>query len=243
MNMLNEKQNNTHPWIHSLDVPENLPVEEMIDKNAAWKILYQRLIEKPRKNKMIMYWAAAACLLIAFSLPIIIVKRIGNRIVRDVSQKNKNHAQSTLNYSSTRVGTDPTVENVTPIGRKKDSPLIIKRIFNNLHIDNDAVKQILPRAIIKNENVTPQELTANISTFIDTTSSLIAAVVPVKKKLRVVHINEVENDANAIPLSEPDRQQSAFSLTIGSNNQHIKQPTSDTRDYAGVFKIKISSKN
>jgi hypothetical protein len=243
MNMLNENQNNAHPWMHTLDEPENLPVEEMIDKNAAWEKLHQRLIEKPRKNKMIWYWAAAACLLFAFSLPIIIVKRNVNRIVNDVSQKDNKQPQTTLNSSSTRPGTDPKVENVLMIGRKKDNPLIIKRIYNNLHTDNYAVKQILPRATIKNVNATPLELTTNTSTSMDTTASLIAAVAPVKKKMRVVHINELENAANAIPSPESDPQQSAFRLTIGSNNQHIKQPTLETRDYVGVFKIKISSKN
>src|ERR1019366_8570477 len=72
MNMLNEKQNNLHHWINKLDEPGYLPAEEMVDKNEAWKKLHQRLSGKPRKNKMIWYWAAAACLIISFSLPMIL---------------------------------------------------------------------------------------------------------------------------------------------------------------------------
>src|ERR1022692_1843688 len=161
MNMLNEKQNNLHHWINKLDEPGCLPAEEMVDKNEAWKKLHQRLSGKPRKNKMIWYWAAAACLIISFSLPMILAKKNVKSIVKDVSQKNKKEPQTIANSSSMPERASTEVENVLTIEKKESNPAIRKRIHNDRHADNTSVKQIIPDAGSENAKATPQQLTIN----------------------------------------------------------------------------------
>jgi hypothetical protein len=239
MNMHNEKQNDTN-WINKLDEPACLPAQEMIDKNAAWERLYERLRKKRWKNKMIWYWAAA-CLFIAFSLPIIIVRKNTNSIVKEVSQKNKKEPQPIANSSSMpeRAGTEG--QNVLMIEKKEGNPVIRKRTISNLHAPNAQVKKISRDANSENAKATRQELIINTVTSVDIPSPMIT-VLAVKKKMRVVHINELENAEDGIASSITDRQQSTFSMSFGNNTQTTKQ-TSPARDYAGIFKIKISSKN
>jgi hypothetical protein len=240
--MHNEKQNNPG-WINKLDESGCLPPEEMIDKNAAWKKLHERLSEKQNKNKKIWYWTAAACLLIAFSLPILIAKKNVKNIINDVSLQNKKTPKAVAHASLTPERTGTKVENALAIEKKEINPFIRKRTNNNLPAYHASAKQIPPETSPENAKANAPQLTLNTSVSADTVSSMIAAVAPVKKKMRVVHINELENAADGMASSATDHQPGNFSLPFGNNIQTSKQSSSVTRDYAGVFKIKISSKN
>jgi hypothetical protein len=240
--MHNERQNNPFNWVTKLDEPGCLPPEEMIDKNAAWKKLHGRLSDKPKKNKMIWYWAAAACLLIAFSLPMILAKKNAKAVVKEVSQKNKKEPQAIAHAYVTPEKSGIRAENNLPVEKKETNPFIRKHIHNNLPAYHALAKQIPPETNLENAKANASQLTIGTAASADTVLSTIAVVVPVKKKMRVVHINELENAEDGIASSISDHQQSTFSMSFGNNTQTTKQ-TSPARDYAGIFKIKISSKN
>lgn len=239
MNMRNEKQNDTN-WISKLDEPGCLPAEEMIDKNAGWKRLHERLRKKPGKNKMIWYWAAA-CLFVAFSFSIFISQKNSHALVKNIlSQKKKvspavTYLPIAVEKKDQKAAADLAVE-------KKKRNSVISKHSNNIKSDeNVSVNQILSHAVIENVTVNEQQSKINRVPSVDTTGSVIAAIAPIKKKMRVVHINELENTAEATASSSA-KQQTIFSITVANNNQIARQ-TSIARDYAGIFKIKISSKN
>ena len=85
--MLNEKHNDHHGWKNKLEGLTGLPGETALDKNAAWEKLHSRLQENPRKKKAVWYWAAA-CLLAALSIPLMMVNKKENIVVKqDQPQK------------------------------------------------------------------------------------------------------------------------------------------------------------
>src|SRR5258705_1506391 len=71
LNMSNENYNNTGDWRSRLEALDNLPGEPLIDKNASWEKLHDRLREKKGNKKIIWYWSAAACLLLVLMIPLI----------------------------------------------------------------------------------------------------------------------------------------------------------------------------
>lgn len=237
--MRNEKQNDTN-WISKLDEPGCLSAKEMIDKNAAWERLQERLRKKPGKNKTIWYWAAA-CLFIAFSFSIFVSRKNSQPLVKNILPQKKPDSPA-VTYSSiaaeksySKNADDLAVE------KKEMNPAISKHSYNIKPDKNVSVKQILPRAVIENVTVIEQQLAINRFPLIDTSAAVIADVTTTKKRIRVAHINELENTAEAIASSAAGKQ-SIFSITVAGNNQIARQ-TSIARDYAGIFKIKISSKN
>ncbi len=68
--MSNENLNDY--WKNKLEDVDSLSAETFTDKNAAWEKLHSRLRQKPSRVRTVWYWAAAACLLLVFILPIII---------------------------------------------------------------------------------------------------------------------------------------------------------------------------
>lgn len=59
--MLHEKPNEFFHWKNKLDELDRLPGELLNDKTVSWNKLHNRLREKPRNNKIMWYWVAAAC--------------------------------------------------------------------------------------------------------------------------------------------------------------------------------------
>lgn len=239
--MRNEKQNNSD-WINKLDDPGCLAPEEMIDTNAAWQKLHERLREKPKKNKMMWYWAAAACLVIAFSVPLFILKKNEIRLVKNISPQLKNESLPTTAASPTTEKAGLKIANDLKIENKKSNLVVIKRT-HHLPADAASVKQTFSDAAFESTKPTPQQTTIYTVPQLYNAPPTLAIVLPVKKKMRIVHINDLENASEEqMASSKPDQQQNTFSISFGNNNQPMKQ-TSPVRDYAGVFKIKISSKN
>ena len=240
MNMRNEKQNDT-AWISKLDEPDCLPAEEMIDKNAAWKKLHERLRRKPLKDKMIWY-RAAACLFIAFSFSIFIAHKNPHPLVKNILTPQK---KATLAVDSSSLiaekGNGETAAYLS-LAKKEKYHVTGKHLNNSPHDENNSTSQVLPDAVVENATAIKQKSTIDRVAAIDTTALITAAITPTKKKMRIVHINELENVPEGMILTTPNQQQNNFGVSIGNNNQTNKQ-ISVARDYAGIFKIKISSKN
>ncbi len=69
--MSNENHNNIEDWRNKLEGLDKLPGETVIDKNASWEKLHERLREKNYNKKIIWYRSAAACLLFALMIPLL----------------------------------------------------------------------------------------------------------------------------------------------------------------------------
>ncbi len=238
--MYNEKQNKAN-WIKMLDEPCWLPPGELIDKNDAWGKLHERLSRKPHKNKMIWYWAAAACLLIAFAFYIFTSKMREDLLVKRIPASHKNEPAKIVNASPTTSKVTLAIKNDLAVNKKEHNTFITKPVNYIRPEKGIAANQILI-PVVENTNATKQQVTIILDQAIDTISPIIAVAAPVKKKMQVVHINELEKAQEGMALTSPNRPQNNFNLAIGNNKQSISQ-TSIAGDYAGIFKIKISSKN
>ena len=79
--MANENPNNDFHWKSKLEKLEGL-TGEIFEKEAAWGKLHVRMQKKPRTKKAAWYWAAAASLIIALSIPLFISKKNANTLVK-----------------------------------------------------------------------------------------------------------------------------------------------------------------
>jgi hypothetical protein len=236
--MHNEKQNNAVSWKDKLEDFSNFQDEEMIDKNAAWQKLHNRLREKPRNNKLIWYWLAAACFLLIFFVPKISSKKNETDLVKHILKQNKKTTQADIHISAATENINKTKVASVQIEMKPVTDFIKKEKSSHI-LKNELVKDI-PIALDYSKN--NNRVIINTPMIADTPLIVIASL-PAKKKLHVLHINEIENPNEGMTSSNTNDQQHNFNLPFAKTNDLNKQQTSSTRDYAGIIKIKISSQN
>ncbi len=232
--MHNEKQNNLSNWKDKLEDFSSFPGEEMLDKNESWNKLHNRLREKPRNNKMIFYWLAAACLLLIFFVPKIINKKNENDLVKNISTKNKKETKADVRVLHHEDIINKPAIAVKQIEKKADNNFDKKEKINK-NLNTFSKKNI---SVALNVLKTNEPVIINEHLITDTPAVVIASLA-VKKKLRVLHINEIEN-ANEGTASLNDH---IYNLPFAKTNDISKQKTSATPDYAGLIKIKIYSSN
>lgn len=188
--MLNESQNNLSYWKNKLETLDSLQ-EETFDKAAAWEKLDERLNEKHPGKKAAWYWAAAACLVLAFFTTRLL------RINREIPMlKNDIQAKSKIKFSTDTSFTNSAVA-ISQLARAQKRPIITDKVknkkkevslTNKIAVDELVVIDTDAKVLLEQEN--------NRSYKPDTIA--IVAALPVKKKLQVVHINELEK-----PMEEP----------------------------------------
>jgi hypothetical protein len=236
--MLNEKQNNSSHWKNKLEEPGIFSPEEMMDKTLAWEKLHERLREKPRKKIAIWYWAAAACLLLLFLLQIVFVKKNEEGVAKAILPQHVIQPQVAIQtLPAPETQTSKTANNIKV--EKKQTINTIKKADSNLAAENDIttnahnpVSPVTP-PVFDNVSAPPAPLPDTVL--------LIAAKAPVKKKLQVVHINELGNPVTEMALTAFNQKQTGFGVSLGSSNHIINQSTTTRHDYTGLIKIKIAS--
>jgi hypothetical protein len=177
-------------WKNKLEDNELLSTATLTDKNEAWEKLHDRLHQKPRLIRAVWYWAAAACLLAAMIVSLLTVNKQQAEIVTAInhlppSETNKTVAQQQLAVK----------ENIlsTVTANTKTAVIQTGHSINNKKINSDTGSLKLITALTK---VTEQKDTA-VKTI-----TLLPVQIPVmetkniasvteKKKLKVVHINEL----------------------------------------------------
>lgn len=224
--MLSENHNNSN-WRNKLEDENALSAEILSNKNIAWEKLHSRLQQKPRRKKVLRYWMAAACLLPAIVISLMFFikneeKAAKNMVIKEKALKPENHMQY--------LKADTAAADFTIFNRKK-KPLKIKLRNNNNTIAN-ADKEHLETNIQKanNELISPLSDSSNKTT--------IAAAQP-KKKLKVVHINELGEPAEELPVTGHNSNLHYFQLKLA--NQEVYMSNSLTSHNSGVNLLKIKS--
>jgi hypothetical protein len=225
--MLSEKHNDHYGWKNKLEGLTGLPGEAALDKNIAWEKLHSRLQEKPRKHTAIWYWAAA-CLLPALIIPLMLTNKKENSVVRnDPPQK-----QQTIILPA------PPVPVIATIPMQVEKKKVENNSKKDQHITEikNIVKQEEPVTAITEAIIEKDPLVT-----ITDTAATITASVPIKKKLAVVHINELASPtAQFYPL--PNYVQRSFKIKF-KNGRSANQTIASQQQYEGGFKIKLSPKN
>jgi len=209
-----------------MEEPSLFPQHEMLDKKLVWEKLHARLDGKRKNRKMLWYWLAAASLLFVIIYPLSRVKKESIKENRETTRTQQEKISSPSNRSA--------AELINPPKPEIESGLTIVNTGSKLVIKTVPVKagyvKVLPvkemdhdsNSVKDNFNNSIMLATANPP--MDTIARFVAnSSVPItKKKLRVVHINEIDEVSTGYAASKPEPNTTAFSVSLGKANQPNK---------------------
>lgn len=216
--MLNEKYNDPFRWKNKLEGLSSLPGETRLNKDSSWERLHERLQQRPRMSKAGWYWAAASILL-ACSIPLLIKNKNENVVVKTSPLQKQESIVPTEQLQILPLA--PLVKASIPeykipvekISTKEQQETASKNTIQQVELITDAEE--IPAA--KDPLVSPIPLSVK-----DTQGS-VAVLAPVKKKLLIVHINEV--DPPAVQVFPPSNYvQRSIRMKLGNKktaNQNI----------------------
>ena len=222
--MSNNNQNNNHSWKNRLDELEAIPGEPLPDKKMAWEKLQARIEDKPKSKKKFWYWAAAAAILCMCMLPWMITEKKPDALVE------QKPVQQTSLITATVAGS----ANI-----KQDKPET-----NSLSIKINTAKIIPAANVIQQSPVVenkkelagkePVKQIEPVITFVksipDTIKTNITSIIP-KKKLPVIHINELGNNNNQFTANSSDNN--SFRRFIRPSNKDMSVEHATNSKYNG----------
>jgi hypothetical protein len=213
-----EKSNNNR-WIEELNNLQQLP-DESFDKNNAWEKLHNRLVKKKNVKKPFFLWRAAASVAVLITLLLLNNK---NDKVTDkktaVEKKRNNSLQKVSPVAEKEIITEQ-VKTIVPPESKKAEILIPKK-QNQSPEENISISDLqLPHDILK----TPENIAA-ADTNTKNTVTAFPATAETKKKLRVVHNNELGYQPTEV--SEPEKKASYAVSFIPGKRRIIYENTED----------------
>jgi hypothetical protein len=230
--MQDNTQNN---WKQLLENADSLPAEVLKDKNAAWEKLYTRLHNKPGRKLRTWYWAAA-CLLAASITTLVFID-------------NKNH-QPSITVSSPRNqapaikkqslhAEQKKIEAPLPSSSEKSRDLIItqKNKAANKMAPASNHDLIIDSTSVKAATATPSEAELHS----DSPTKETIATIPSRKKLRVVHINDLGQPAEESIADNKFAERHILPLRINNHEHYNSIPGSSTNNGLILFKSRNAS--
>ena len=215
-----------------LDGLDSLPGETAFNKDAAWEKLHHRLQEKPRHNRIVWYWAAA-CLLPAVLVLWMVSNKSETFLVKTIQQKKHTNIPviqlPLVQKEMSTVSPSITVE-------KNQSIKNIHKKAKNIPVDKTSNTQTAPFLV-----TTVETMPEGVTTIIPPANTItaIATITMVKKKLRVVHINELDNIPEQI-ASSVNHEQKSFRFRLGDIRSSNMAPA-DRPEYATGLKITFTN--
>lgn len=193
--MLHEKPSESFHWKNKLDNLDHLLEDQAIDKTLAWQKLHDRLRNQPRKRIILWYWTAAALLILFSGIQWLMIE--GNDHNLSKHDRQEKPANSSL-------APTPRADSfLVPLQMQADKKHIIttgvkskKQHLSTFHAVG-IEKPVVAKIDLSSK---PGNGEYSISVSPDSISSNTVPIIA-KKKLRVVHINE---------LSEPVEEQFQF---------------------------------
>lgn len=181
-------------WKNKLEELDQLPAAPL-DKSAAWDKLYPRLQGKTARKRPVYWIAAAACLVCVTSVVLWINNRSTETATPPAISKKENQ------QLIAPVKSDETIKKslVTP-PVEIELPIVAERKHNQTRKDElftankkDSVLMPVP------EQITPEEIAVNTP---DNNNNTPSPAVQPKKKMRVVHINEIGNAREEVIMAQ-----------------------------------------
>lgn len=234
-NMSNENHNNSQPWKDKLEELKNLP-DRSFDKTAAWEKLYGSLNKKGPGKKSLWYWMVAAS--VAFVL-IISLFFINNTPEKIALSKIKTEVTQTENLVAKT--TDKKDE------RKKNDAIILQKnaIAVNKKTNSKNHQIVIVKPILKfrlTDTVSQQNLALNPSNvFIkpENTSPGLLIAKAEKKKLRIVHVNELGDPVEEPASIEHNISTHYFQIRFANQEVYTTPPVSNKKNIS-ILKINSS---
>jgi len=228
--MTNEKQNEVDHWVNKLTGLDALP-EATSGKDILWQHLQERLQQKPRRKKTIWYWAAA-CLLPVIVLPLLLNKRATNTITKGNVKQTQNSAPALVISKKQPPAISLTAKNKTTV---------VPRAKKNIHYKYTA--SIPKPAYPLTPVIEPGATAAIMPVPLPDAAVAIIAATPAKKKLPVVHINELGKQEQENAPFASHSQQSSFQIKLFNQDNYAGTPLPENNTATDMLKIKIPLKN
>lgn len=211
--MSNEKTGEQPSWSSRLDELELPPDSDGSFRNRTWDELYVRLQEKQQQPRRIFwYWAAAVCLVLigALSLPLMRHK------------KNVQHSEPVQPKELVETKTKPgTPVNTPPAGPEKPtSPtrLVPDRSPSTSRTETQPVLPEAPPAPAVEQVVLNGDRSGKTT---DTINLAGVSLPDVRRKLKVVHVNELEEPGAAYEPTEGMAVRPWFRIHLPVNNPPV----------------------
>ncbi len=236
--MINERPNNNINWKNRLEELES-SADGTFNKEAAWEKLHTRLQSKPRNKKIIWYWLAAACLFFALFMFFFLSNKKENVLVKNNVLQKKIIPTQSQHVPIVTKDTSAVVSSLTAKNKKTNQSIKdidkINTVINHKAIQIEIVQN-------KKEEIIAHEIENNAAMPVDTVIS-IAATFPEKKKLKVIHINELSDPAAETP--NVARSSEHYSLEFKFINQKVYTESTGNSHITGfnIFKTKSPPSN
>ncbi|MFI5185386.1 MAG: hypothetical protein ACHQF0_01530 [Chitinophagales bacterium] len=184
--MSNENPNDNLHWRNKLGDLEHVP-GEAFNKDAAWNTLHERLQGKHGSKKVFWYWIAAACLICVLMIAFVNYykgssKRLNDETAIRYSDKtdnsksmaDKKNRDENMNMA---VPLKNKIAGITRKSYKKDHPAVSPGSVSHARFNDTG-------------SIHLQDPAVRTLQVVDVTS-IAATILPSKKKLNVVYINEL----------------------------------------------------
>ena len=232
--MSNEDSNNTPGWRNKLDNLEHLP-GSAFNRDAAWDKLHGRLGGTKKSKKISWYWIAAACLFFGVMVTILNYQKTTPQASNQETVK-----EQPKEVSNPVQKIDRAIENkneATAEIKNKTVSVPDRSVQGNRSIARTQLVAVHPDDPVMSE---PQrESLAKPLQIINTNST--SAVLPPKKKLNVVHINELGDPV--IETSDITRiaDMHSFQLKFGNGEVLSNSPIATKSSGLIILKTKTPS--
>ena len=234
--MSNENHNN---WRSKLEELSSLPGENQQDKNVAWDKLHSRMGGKKRSKKAVWYWAAAACILFALMIPAVIFNKKNHQVDNVTIKQKPSEIKTSV---ATIIDKKEAVENsipglpvkneiiVTAKSNKTESKIIAGNKINKLRLPDTVSAQNI---VTETDNTSLQPIH---------TSSYLTAIIPAKKRLKVVHINELGDPVElATDMAREADKRSFLSIKLANEEVYNNPSVALSKSDFTILKMKLSS--
>lgn len=229
--MLSKKLNDSSYWKNKLETLNFLPGETVHENDTLWEQLHGRLQQKPAASKARWYWMAAG-LLPFIIIALTMVSNTESVLLKQETVKDKN-AKAPPSYLQPASKEAVTFSVSASVEKKQPVAIINSKVKSKTFVDtisaSDAVFTFLP------EKVTTDITTNNLQPADTVVTAATTAVA--KKKLQVIHLNELET--YPAQFAEPVN----YAQNIKPGKKKIANFSLASQENTFGFKIKLSSKN
>ena len=227
--MQKEIPNNQPDWKQRLSQLDELPADSPVSLSASWEKLHDKLGTKKKNRKRIGWYAAAACVILAFLTLMVHDKPTESYTNSDMPAIKKSDSSSSI-----------AIKAPPPPRLKADKTPVVLENRKPVHLKTPRLPKIEKQPAIVQQEIYPVEAPVIIDVP-DTPAAAQnnVASAPVKKKLRVVHINELMT-TSAPPelIAKKGRIR-----PINANNENIARAYVNNGSSENIIKIRLTPSN
>jgi hypothetical protein len=237
--MLHERPGNEFHWKVKLEQMSGLPAETF-NKQAAWERLHQRMHEKNTSKKTVSYWAAASSVVLCLTVSwFFFIHKNKSSLIKNNSVYIQ--TKSSSSHSPTAVKDTSVVISFISNGKTSLPALVAKGDkINSGHQDKIKRFNSLRPRTEKNELI-DEKVTNNALTRVNTTQINIVSDLHEKKKLKVVHINELE-DPSTEPAAMARIYEHRYELKLINRQVYTNFPSGGNTGF-NIFKTQSTPSN